>query len=214
MQAINDAVQPVLDDLVSRDVERGLQVAAYLDGELVLDAWAGLADATTDRHVDGDTLFVAFSCGKGVVAAATHLMADRGQIDYDEAVMKYWPDFGASGKHAITVRQVLAHTAGVPHLPPGTTPEDLLDWDRVCAGIATLAPVWEPGTRTGYHARTLGFILGEVIRRIDGARRSFDQFVRAELLGPLGIEDMYFGLPEVLESRTARLEDAPALELP
>jgi CubicO group peptidase (beta-lactamase class C family) len=89
MQAINDAVQPVLDDLVSRDVERGLQVAAYLDGELVLDAWAGLADATTDRRVDGDTLFVAFSCGKGVVAAATHLLADRGQIGFADPAPRF-----------------------------------------------------------------------------------------------------------------------------
>ncbi len=211
---INDQVQPVLDDLIKRDVERGLQVAAYLDGELVLDAWSGLADANSGRPVDGETLFVAFSCGKGVVAAATHVLADRGQIDYDAPVAAYWPEFGAGGKQAITIRQVLSHTAGVPHLPPGTKPNDLLDWDGICAGIAQLTPLWEPGTRAGYHARTLGFIVGEVIRRVDGPGRSFDACVRAELLQPLGIRDMYFGLPEQLESRTARLEDAPILEWP
>ena len=91
MPTVIPAVQAVMDDLVERDVERGLQVAAYVDGRLVLDTWSGLADASTHRPVDGDTLFVCFSCGKGVVATAIHLLAERGRIDYDTPVAQYWP---------------------------------------------------------------------------------------------------------------------------
>ena len=98
MPTVIPTVQAVMDDLVERDVERGLQVAAYLDGQLVLDTWSGLADASTQRPVDGDTLFVCFSCGKGVVATAIHLLAERGRIDYDTPVAHYWPNFGANGK--------------------------------------------------------------------------------------------------------------------
>jgi CubicO group peptidase (beta-lactamase class C family) len=207
MPTVIPAVQSVLDDLVERDVERGLQVAAYLDGRLVLDTWSGLADASTQRLVDGDTLFVCFSCGKGVVATAIHLLAERGRIDYDTPVANYWPAFGANGKAGITVRQVLNHTAGIPQLPPGWTVEDLCNWDRTCDGIAALAPLWQPGSRTGYHARTFGFILGEVVRRVDG--RAFGPFVYEELCRPLGIEDIYFGVPASVEPRLARLEDTP-----
>ncbi len=125
-------------------LERGLQVAACLDGQLVLDTWSGLADASTERPVDGDTLFVCFSCGKGVVATAIHLLAERGRIDYDTPVSRYWPAFAASGKAEITVRQVLNHTAGIPQLPAGWTVEDLCNWNRTCDGIAALGPLWQP----------------------------------------------------------------------
>jgi CubicO group peptidase (beta-lactamase class C family) len=108
------AVQAVLEDLVERDIQRGLQVAAYLDGQLVLDTWPG-------RPADGDTLFVCFSCGKGVVATAIHLLAERGRIYSDMPVANYWPAFGANGKAQISVRLVLNHTAGVPQVPKGWT---------------------------------------------------------------------------------------------
>lgn len=212
MALVNQAVQRILDDLVERDIERGLQVAAYLDGELVLDAWAGLADATTRRPVDGATLFVSFSCGKGVLATAIHMLADRGQLNYDAPVASYWPEFAAHGKDAITVRHVLTHSAGIPQLPPGTTIDDLLDWDGTCAGIAALAPLWEPGARTGYHARTFGFVLGELVRRIDG--RPLNQFVQQDVCRPLGMDGLYFGIPAEVESRLARLEDSPLPEDP
>lgn len=200
-------VQELVDRLVAADVERGLQVAAYLDGELVVDAWAGLADAATGRRVEGDTLFCVFSCGKGVLATAVHLLADRGRIDYDAPVAAYWPEFAANGKAGITVRQVLTHTAGIPQMPPGSTVEEMCDWDRMCRRIAELAPLWEPGTRVGYHARTFGFVLGEVARRVDG--RPIARLVREELCQPLGIDDLYFGVPAALEGRVATLEQAP-----
>lgn len=106
------AVQAVLDELVERDQERGLQVAAYLDGELVVDAWSGIADPATGREVDGDTLFTVFSTTKGFTATVIHLLAERGLLDYDTPIARYWPEFAAHGKAGITVRHALTHTAG------------------------------------------------------------------------------------------------------
>src|SRR2546425_4132756 len=114
MNDVQSRVQALVDDLVARDVERGLQVAAYLDGELVVDAWGGLADVETGRPVDGESLFVVFSCGKGVVSTAIHVLVDRGQIDYDAPVAAYWPEFASNGKERVTVRHMLSHTAGIP----------------------------------------------------------------------------------------------------
>ena len=114
MMDINTRVQTVLDDLIGRGIEQGLQVAAYLDGKLVIDTWAGIADATTGRPVDGETLFPVWSTTKGITATVIHLLVERGLLDYDAPVARNWPEFGANGKQGITLRQVLAHTAGVP----------------------------------------------------------------------------------------------------
>ncbi|MDQ6602455.1 MAG: beta-lactamase family protein [Chloroflexota bacterium] len=207
-------VQSCLDDLVGRGVERGLQVAAYLDGERVVDAWAGIADPATGRPVDGETLFTVFSCTKGVTATVIHQLAERGILDYDAPVASYWPEFGTHGKERITVRHVLSHTAGVPQMPAGGTPTDMADWDGVCRAIADLTPLWEPGTATGYHGLTYGFILGEVARRVDG--RAIAQIVQEDICQPLGISSLFFGIPDAAEPRVAPLEndrtidDAPA----
>jgi CubicO group peptidase (beta-lactamase class C family) len=206
-------VQGLIDDLVGRDIERGLQVAAYHEGKLVVDAWSGLADAETRRPVDGDTLFCVFSCGKGVLATAIHLLVERGKVHYDDPVAAYWPKFAANGKGQITIRQILSHTAGIPQMPSGSTVEDMCDWEGMCRKITGLSPLWEPGTRTGYHARSFGYVLGEVARRIDG--RAINQLIAEEICRPLGIESMYFGIPDAVEPRVATLEAAaPSLPLP
>ena len=137
------------------------------------------------------------------------MLAERGRLDYDAPVAGYWPEFAARGKAAITVRQVLAHTAGIPQMPPGARVEDLGDWDGMCRRVAALAPLWPPGSRTGYHARTFGYVLGEVVRRVDG--RPVDRFVREEVCLPLGMDDLYFGLPDAAAPRAAVLEQ---LEVP
>src|SRR6476661_4089552 len=143
---LNARVQQLIDDLVSTGDEVGLQVAAYIDGELIVDAWAGVADEDTGRLVDGDTLFTSWSTTKGFVATCLHILADRGQVDYDAPVATYWPVFGAHGKDAVTVRDALTHRAGVPQMPEGVTPEMMTDWDAMCAAIASHAPLWKPGT--------------------------------------------------------------------
>lgn len=201
MTDAQDAVEAVLDDLIRTDVERGVQVAAYLDGELIVDAWAGVADPATGRAVDGETLFTVFSATKGVTATVIHLLAERGTLDYDTPVATYWPGFAANGKAGVTVRHVLTHTAGIPQTP---TDVAIGDWEGLCRATAALAPLWEPGTRTGYHNLNFGTILGEVARRVDG--RPIARIVREDLCRPLGITSLYFGIPDEVEARVAVLE--------
>lgn len=210
---MNDEVHQLLQELVDTGQEIGLQVAAFVDGELVVDTWAGVADPDTGRLVDGDTLFTSFSTTKGFVATCVHILAERGVIDYDAPIAQYWPAFAAHGKGAATVRHALIHAAGVPQLPPQTTPELICDWDGMCAAIADLAPLWEPGTQVGYHAWTFGWIVGEIVRRADG--RTLAQLARDELCRPLGIDSFFLGIPDEAECRVAPLsEDPPAERTP
>src|SRR5687768_4586896 len=205
----NGAVRSVLESLVQEGGELGVQVAAYLDGGLVVDAWAGLADESSNRPVDGGTLFTAFSISKGITATCVHILADRGLVDYDAPIARYWPEFAAKGKAEATVRDALAHRVGIPQDPPGFDLNMANDWEAVCRATAALEPLWEPGTGTGYHALTYGWILGEVVRRVDG--RTIGRFLQDEVCAPLGIEGMYFGIPPDVEHRVAILKNAPGL---
>ncbi|MEI8341921.1 MAG: serine hydrolase domain-containing protein [Verrucomicrobiota bacterium] len=198
-------IQTLLNRLVSEGKERGLQVAAYVDGVLVVNAWAGVADFHTGLPVDESTLFPVFSTTKGMVATVIHLLAERGLLSYDTPVSKIWPKFGVNGKEQITVRQVLNHSSGIPQMPAGIGFEELCDWDLMCAKIAGQAPIWPPGTRMEYHAMTYGWILGEVARRTDG--RTFARLLEDEICRPLGIQTMFAGIPDAVESRVAVLEE-------
>lgn len=200
-------VQALLNELVERNVESGLQVAAYHHGKLVIDAWSGLANVQTGQSVEGDTLFCVFSCTKGITTTAIHMLVDLGKLDYDAPVAHYWPEFGQNGKSMITLRHVLTHTAGIPQVPDEIGPKESCDWERACQAVADLRPIWEPGTQTGYHAITFGWILGEVARRVDG--RPFGQFVNDEITRPMGIDDMHLGIPDHVEKRVALLETLP-----
>lgn len=196
-------VQQILDEFVSGGSEVGLQAAAYLDGQLVVDAWAGVADESIGNPVDGDTLFTSWSTTKGFVATCVHILADRGLLDYDDPLGTYWPEFASNGKETATVRHALTHMVGVPQMPADVTPELMTDWDAMCAAISALPALWQPGEKTGYHAWTFGWINGEIVRRVDG--RSIAQFAREELCRPLGIEDFYLGIPDEVEHRVAPL---------
>lgn len=204
---LQQRVQRVLDDLVQSGQEVGLQVAAYIGEDLVVDAWSGVADEATGRLVDGDTLFTTWSTTKGFVATCVHLLAERGRLDYDTPVAAYWPEFAAHGKERATVRHALTHMVGVPHMPADVTPEQMIDWDAMCAALAAAAPLWEPGTKAGYHAWTFGWLLGEIVRRVDG--RPLAQFAREELCAPLGIHDFYLGIPDAVAPRVATLRQSP-----
>jgi CubicO group peptidase (beta-lactamase class C family) len=201
--ALNARVHQILKDAIAAGEEVGLQAAAYVSGDLIVDTWAGIADEATGRPVDGETLFTSWSTTKGFVATCIHMLADQGRLDYDAPIARYWPEFAANGKAGITVRHSLTHTAGVPQMPADVTPEMMTDWDAMCAAIASHAPLWEPGTTFGYHAWTFGWILGEIVRRVDG--RPLAQFAREELCQPLGIADFYLGIPDSVESRVAPL---------
>jgi CubicO group peptidase (beta-lactamase class C family) len=140
---------------------------------------------------------------KGLVATCLHLLVDRGQAEYDAPIATYWPEFAANGKGSATLRHALTHATGVPQMPDGVTPQMMTDWAAMCTAIAGHAPLWTPGTTIAYHAWTFGWIIGEIVRRIDG--RSLAQYAREELCQPLGIEAFYLGIPDAAEPRVARL---------
>lgn len=206
LTTLQSDIQQMIDRFIADGDEVGLQVAAYVDGKLVVDAWGGIADEATGRPVDGETVFTSWSTTKGFVATCAHILADQGKLDYDEPIAAWWPDFAANGKGTATIRHALTHSIGVPQMPDGVTPEMMTDWDTMCSAIAALPPLWESGTKTGYHAWTFGWIIGEIIRRVDG--RPIAQFARDEICDPLGIEGFYLGIPDEVEPRIAPLRQA------
>jgi CubicO group peptidase (beta-lactamase class C family) len=203
----NGKVRTVLDWLVKDGPEIGLQVAVYLGGKLVIDAWAGTADPATGRLVDGDTLFMLSSTTKGVTSTCMHLCVEKHGLSYDMPIVRVWPEFGAHGKENATLRHALAHQTGVPQTPVGYTPEWLPDWDRMCRGIADLTPMFPIGERTAYHSLNFGYINGEILRRVDG--RPIAKFLEDEICKPLGIHGAYLGVPDSELHRVAVLTDAP-----
>ncbi len=208
MDDLQRQVQEAIDELVGSGAERGMQVAVYRHGEQVVDAVAGAADPATGRPVTSDTPFYCYSVGKGATSTIAHLLVERGLFADDTPIAELWPEFGAHGKQTATVRNALTHSVGVPGVPADTTTEDLCDWDRMCAVIADATPWWEPGTKTGYHAYTFGYVVGEIVRRTTG--KPISQVLREEVAGPLGVADeLYFGMPAAELGRLARLEDAP-----
>jgi CubicO group peptidase (beta-lactamase class C family) len=196
-------VQARIDELVASGDEIGLQVAVMHQGRMVVDAVAGVADQRTGEPVTPGTLFFATSTGKGIASSLVHVLAERGELAYDQRVADVWPEFGAHGKDVVTVADVLVHAAGVPGLWPEITPADLGDAGRVCAFIAGQQPWWPPGTMTGYHALTWGFIVSELVRRATG--RALAEVLRTDIAGPLCIADeLHFGVPGHLLARVAR----------
>jgi len=185
--------------------EVGIQVAAYLDGKRIVNAYAGVADRDTGQPVVADTLFPVFSVTKGVTATALHLQAERGRLDLRDPVARHWREFARHGKAGTSVRDALSHRAGIPQMPPGCTPEHLADWDWMVHGIEEMTPLFPPGTANAYHPLIWGWIIGEIVRRTDPARRPFAQFVRQELLEPLRIVDLYLGVPPSQSYRIAKL---------
>jgi CubicO group peptidase (beta-lactamase class C family) len=186
--------------------EIGAAVAAWVDGELVVDLWGGTQDAAGERPWRQDTLASVFSGSKGLTATCIHLLAERGQIDLYQPVAAYWPEFAQSGKAAITVAMVMAHRSGVIGPQRRLEPDEVLDWDRVCAKLAAAEPWWAPGTAQGYHMVTFGFILGELLRRVTG--RTVGEFLREHIAGPLSA-DLFIGLPAHQHARCADMIDKP-----
>lgn len=205
MQNIQNKIQKMLDNAVYEGKERGIQVAVYYRGELIVDAWAGIADHKTGRQVDGSTLFPVFSTTKGIAATIIHLLAEHSKLDYDMKIADFWPEYGVNGKENTTIRHALNHTAGIPQMPEGVGYKEITDWVRMCAEVAKLAPLSVPGQHNEYHAITFGWIIGEIARRIDG--RPFSQIMNEDICKPLGIKDMYVGIPDEVEPRIAILEE-------
>ncbi|MGO4633258.1 serine hydrolase domain-containing protein [Streptomyces sp. 2RAF24] len=182
--------------------ERGAAVAVYRDGAKVVDLWAGTKDVEGGDPWAVDTAQVVRSATKGVSAAVPLLLHQRGQLDLDAPVAAYWPEFKAAGKERVTVRQLLAHRAGVPVLDRPLTLAEAVDLPTASAAIATQAPVWEPGTAHGYHAHTFSWLLGALVHRATG--RTIGRWVAEEIAAPLGL-DLWIGLPDAEAHRVGRL---------
>ncbi|MFN3257766.1 MAG: serine hydrolase domain-containing protein [Ilumatobacter sp.] len=186
--------------------ELGAGFALYADGELKVDVWAGVADKATGRPWDDRTLQLVFSTTKGAAAICVARLVEAGKLSYDDTVVRHWPEFAAAGKEHVTVRQIMSHQAGLPYTDAVLSVEDLLAVGPVVEALAAQAPVWEPGTAHGYHALTYGWLVGELVRRVDG--RTLGRYFADEVAGPLGL-DFWIGLPESEEPRVSTLEPSP-----
>jgi CubicO group peptidase (beta-lactamase class C family) len=201
--------EPVREAFVENFTRRGELGAAcciYKDGEKVVDLWGGMRDRTSDEPWGADTMVVVHSTTKGLAAMVLALCHSRGLLDYDERVCTYWPEFAQAGKERITVRQLLAHQAGLFGFDEHVDREVVADRDRLAEIMARQRPAWEPGERQAYHAISLGFYESELVRRIDPDHRSLGRFFAQEIAEPLGVE-FYIGLPESIpDARVAPLE--------
>ena len=202
---VEASFEPVIDAFAANFDERdevGAALCVYVDGQPVVDLWGGLADRATGRPWTSETVVLVFSSTKGVTAVCANRLIEDGRLDPDATVASYWPEFAANGKSAITVGQVLSHQAGLPLVEGDYTLAETLAWHPMVESLARQAPIWEPGTKHGYHMRTYGWLTGELVRRVDG--RTIGAYFLDEIAAPLGL-DFWIGLPEASEPRVARV---------
>jgi CubicO group peptidase (beta-lactamase class C family) len=202
------AVTDAFADNFARGEELGARFTLVEAGEVVLDIWAGHADRARTRPFDARTLTPVFSTTKAMASLLIARLVDQGKLDYEQTVASVWPEFAAAGKAAITVEQVMSHQEGLPGFPDPMDPADWFDWDLICARLAAMAPLWPPGTASGYHPITFGYIAGEIFRRVEG--RTMGTALRQDLAEPFGL-DLWIGLPESEFDRVADLQRPNAL---
>ena len=190
-----EAVQEAFAENFERRHELGAACCIYYRGEKVVDLWGGVRDKATGEPWEENTLVLVSSATKGLAGLAMALAESRGLFDYDERVSKYWPEFAQQGKDKITIRQLLAHQAGLYALDERVDTRVEADLDKLAVILARQKPAWEPGTRQAYHAITLGFYESELLRRADSKHRSLGRFFHEEIANPLEL-DFYIGLPE------------------
>jgi CubicO group peptidase (beta-lactamase class C family) len=194
---VADGFEPVRAEFEAnfrRRGELGAACAVYYRGALVVDLWGGYRDVGRRAPWEADTLVLVYSVSKGLAAMTVALAHSRGWLEYDVPVASYWPEFAQNGKDRVTVRQLLAHQAGLCAIDEPLTAAKLGDLQGLAEVLARQRPAWEPGTRQGYHALSLGWYEGELIRRVDPQHRSLGRFFAEEVAEPLGLE-FYFGLP-------------------
>lgn len=179
----------------------GAQLCVYRHGRVVVDLWCG-RDKVYNRPFTDQTITVIFSAAKGAASACLHMLAERGQVDIDAPVARYWPEFAANGKEGITVACLLSHAAGLSWFPPdsGLQLLGLVDWERCVSVLAAMTPLWTPGTAYQYHSATFGYLIGEIVRRVSG--KSVGRFFADEVAKPLGLS-LWIGLPLSEERRVA-----------
>ena len=194
-------VQDVLATHLEVGSDVGASVAVTLDGEMVVDLWGGWADEEKTRPWERDTITNVWSTTKTMAALCALMLADAGELDFDAPVSRYWPEFAAGGKaEHVLVRHVMSHSAGLAGWTKPVTVEDLYDWEKVTSLLAAQEPWWDPGTMSGYHAVTQGYLVGELVRRITG--QTIGTFFAERVAGPLGA-DFHVGLPESEDARVS-----------
>lgn len=206
--AVDEGYGPVADEFranFERRGDLGAACAVYAGGRIVVDVWAGTADSRSGRPWARDTSAVIFSCSKGLLAICAYLLAQEGALAMDAPVARYWPEFARAGKEQITVRDVLAHRAGLPALDRDLSLQQVLGWDPVIAAIEDQPPLWPTGAGHFYHAMTYGWLMGEVVRRVTGLTPG--RFLDARVARPLGL-DTWIGIPASERRRVAWMEPA------
>jgi CubicO group peptidase (beta-lactamase class C family) len=205
-EGVRDALAANLDS--GADV--GASVAVMVDGRSVVDIWGGHLDEARTQPWEADTIINVWSTTKTMAALCALMLADRGELDLHAPVARYWPEFKEGGKEGVEVAHVLSHTAGLSGWQEPMQPEDLYDWEKATSLLAAQEPWWEPGTASGYHAITQGYLVGEVVRRITGT--SIGSFFASEVAGPLGA-DFHIGTGPEHDARVARVIPPPPLAL-
>jgi CubicO group peptidase (beta-lactamase class C family) len=202
-----DDVRRIFQRQLDQKLHPGAALAVYRADELVLDLYEGFADWPREKPVERNTMFVLFSSTKPLASMSVWLCADRGLLDLDAPIARYWPGFAKNGKDRVTPRMVLAHTGGFPKWPPQLKWDDLQDWDKVVAAMEAAVAEFEPGTTAAYHSFNHGWVCAELVRRVDG--RPLPQFFREEIALPLGMQDTFIG-PKVEElDRVAKVHPYP-----
>jgi CubicO group peptidase (beta-lactamase class C family) len=198
-----DPVRDIFDAALAGGSELGARFTVTIEGEVVLDLYGGFADRARTTAFDAQTLTPVFSTTKAIAALLIARLVDAGRLAYEAPVASVWPDFAAAGKGEITIGQALSHQAGLSGFTEEMDPALWFEWDAICAKLAAMAPLWPPGTASGYHPVTFGYLAGEIFRRVDG--RDMGQALREDIAAPFGL-DLWIGLPDSEFRRVAQLE--------
>jgi len=205
-----EGVREALANSLDAGTDVGASVAVLVEGQPVVDIWGGFADEARSRPWERDTITNVWSTTKTMTFLCALMLADRGELDFYAPVARYWPEFAAGGKEAVEVRHLMAHMAGLSGWTEKIEPEDLADWEKCTSLLAAQEPWWEPGTASGYHALTQGYLIGEVVRRITGA--TIGTWFASEVAAPLGA-DFHVGLPASEDGRVSLVIPPPAMGL-
>ena len=205
-----EAVREAFAENFTQRGELGGACCVYHRGEKVVDLWGGVRNQASGEPWQENTMVLVYSTTKGLAAMTLALAHSRGWLDYEERVCTYWPEFAQNGKEEITVRQLLAHQAGLFAFAEPVDKNTVADLDRLAVILARQKPAWEPGTRQAYHAITLGYYESELLRRIDPQRRSLGLFFQDEIATPLGL-DFYIRLPETIPDSRLAIMARPSL---
>ncbi|WP_462378873.1 serine hydrolase domain-containing protein [Pseudomonas sp. Marseille-QA0892] len=203
-----EAVREAFETIFENPQERGAALCVEVEGERVVDLWGGVADKDGQQAWEQDTIVNVFSCTKPFAAVALLQLVQEGKLDLDEPVWSYWPEFASAGKDRITPRQLLSHTGGLAALREALPAEALYDWDRMTSAVAGESPWWAPGTAHGYSPITFGWLIGELLRRVDG-KAPGDSIAR-RISAPLGL-DFHVGLSDSEFNRVAHVSRAKGL---